>query len=709
MATDTIPIFIGIDADAGAIGAVNAGSARTFAAVTAHIDQMGVAAGSGGGVITKAHLEITGVTNSGVAMTAWSATLAINGGSASPAYAKTGQAIGGPGGYYSFRVDADFTAWLAANWPSATASCSIVAALTLTGTSTNPPTINVTGILWVTVEYTAASCPTLTKYAPLLLGSFDAGIGTSYVQIAAIPQLTGLSTGTFRIPENGATIRQGVLEIVGDSGGLQSGASLGVPSVRINGSTVYAHTSESTTGAGNSRFERFMVSAPATSGTGTVEFKGSSVNASYPFLWSGMQTIGHYVYSYTVSGTTEVLVAAYQYVGAGQGLAGYGTESDAMQLRSEVQVPESSVVAQGPMGWRVNVGDSDHFAFNMRGYQLDGPADDATVLQTKTAQRYERVRHSDSGDNAEWAHRVDAGAGAGGAHALAPGFNYFKLNCWASTIAAEVGAETYRRGIQPSACFMYAYNAPVASQGPHAHAHVVECSILPMSYYSTPSGAARFNSSSLASATERAAPTFPSTRYVLGAGIRLFCVQNTTAIAEQVAARQSGFPFVPIYEGHPYGGFAVVWTRAWLDLSRFFLRYPAQPVPIGAGWDISNDLDLQMCCGNSGRFAVTQQVTFHEITRTITVQVTGYAGDGSGIAVAVYRADTNERVADLTTTAGGDITFAWPDSVVELFAVATEPGGASGASAPTTSSSITVAFPAPTTQAEGSRFGRGFN
>ena len=94
-------------------------------------------------------------------------------------------------------------------------------------------------------------------------GSFDGGIGTSYVQIAAIPQLTGLSTGTFRIPEAGATVRQAVLEIVGDSGGLQSSASLGVPSVRVNGSTVYAHTSETTTGAGSSRFERFLVSAPS--------------------------------------------------------------------------------------------------------------------------------------------------------------------------------------------------------------------------------------------------------------------------------------------------------------------------------------------------------------------------------------------------------------------------------------------------------------
>lgn len=708
MAVDTIPIYIGIDADSAAIGAVNAGSTRTFAAVTGHIDQMGVAAGSGGGVIVGAYLEVLGVTNSGVAVTAWEFTLAINGGAASTPYSKSGQAIGGPGTYYPARVDGDFTAWLQANWPAATASCSIVATCKLTGTSMNPPTINATAILWVTFEYTPAACPTLTKWAPILFGSFDAGIGTSYAQIAAIPQLTGLSSGTFRIPEAGATMRQAILEIVGDSGALQSSASLGVPSVRINGATVYAHTSETTTGAGNSRFERFLISAPSTAASGTVELKGSAVNASYPFLWSGMQCIGHYVYSYTVSGTTEVLVAAYHAVGRGQGLAGYGTEADAMQWRTEVQVPESSVIAQGPMGWRTNVGDSDHFAWNLRGYQLAGPADLATVLATKTAQRYKRVRHSDSGDNAEFAHRVDAGAGAGGAHVLAAGPNYFKLNAWASSIAAEVGGETYRRGIQPSACFHYAYNAPVASAGPHAHSHTVERSILPMSYFSSPSGAARFNSSSLATATERDAPPVPSSAYYQGIWVRMYQVQNTTAIAIQMAARQSGFPFVSIYEGHPYGGFAVVWSRTWIDLTAQYLRTPSQPVIPGGGWTPSVDLDIQMCCGNSGRLAVVQGFTFHEQVRTITIAVTGYTGDGSGLAVAVIRADTQERVADLTTAVGGGATFTYPISTEALFA-STSQGGNAAVSLATTGSTITVPFPTPTTPAEGSRFGRGFN
>ena len=91
----------------------------------------------------------------------------------------------------------------------------------------------------------------------------------------------------------------------------------------------------------------------------------------------------------------------------------------------------------------------------------------------------------------------------------------------------------------------------------------------------------------------------------------------------------------------------------------------------------------------------------------ITVTVTGYSGDGSGIAVKVFRADTGERVADLTTAAGGTASFAWPDSVAQLYASAVQ-GGTAGSSLPTTSSGITVEF-AGANKGLGSRFNPGFN
>lgn len=706
MALVTIPIFIGGNGAASSNGPVASGVTMTFDAVTAHIDQMGVAAGSGGGVIRKAHLEVMGVSNSGATTTDWTLSLAVNGGAAGT-YAKTGQAIGGTGGYYSFRVDGDFTAWLAANWPAATASCSIVATVTMTGA----PIINCTAILWVTVEFTPASCPVQTKWVPVLIGSHDgATVSTGFTTIGTVPALTGMGAGTFRLAEAGVTIRQKKLEVTGDTGGLFNAGNIGTPIVRVGGAggTSYTFASEATAAAANSRFERFLVDAPDTVASGLVEMRTTDGNVSYPFIYSGIQTIAHYVYSFTVAGTTHCTVGAYQHVGQAFGSPGYGVETDALQFRTKVQVPEASIDAQGPMGWRVNIGDSDHFAINLRGYQLAGPADDATVLQTKTSQRYERVRHNDSGDNAEFAHRVDGGAGAGGAHALAPGFNYFKLHAWASDTTAIVGAETDRRGIQVSACFHYAYVAPVPAAGPHAVTHVIECSLFPMYYSATPSGEARFAYSAKATATERDVPPVPTAgAYFQALGLRLYQVQNTTAINVGFDGRQAGFPYVNLYSGHPYGGYATIWTRTWLELTRYYKQYPAQPVEPGAGWSPPADLDCTLVCGNSSRCAWTWSAAYHEQVRTITVTVSGYTGDGSGIPVKVFDNVTGELVAMLTTAIGGSASFEWPDAVDALYASATQ-GTAAGSSLPSTASTLAIEF-AGANKGVGGKFNQGFN
>ena len=701
MTIATIPFRFGGDGAASSNGPVASTSTLTFASITAHIDQMGVAAASGGGVIRKADLEIHCLSNSGSTTTAWTLSLAINGGTAGT-YTKTGQAIGGTGGYYSIRVDADFTAWLAANWPAATTSCTIVATVTFTGSAV----INATGKLDVTVEWTPASCPTVTKYARILLSDFDGGIGTSFVQIATIPALLGLSAGTFRIPENGATLRQGWAELIGDSGGLQSAASLGTPIVRIGGSTSSTFASETTTGAGNSRLERFYVDCGALTSSQAVELRATSVNASYPFLWSGITVWLHVVYSYTVSGTTEVLVTGSVPMNQGMGTPGYTSESDAMELRCEVQVPDASIVAQGPMGAVIDIGDSDHFNENVRGYQLDGPEDAASVVHTEASQRYERVRHSDSGDNTRWSYRVDAGVSK--SCALAPGFNYFRFNLWGSTNAAEVGGETYRRGVQVSGEFAFAYCAPVPAAGPHAVTRNVSCSLFPMNQVNSPSGRARFLDSTDASATERAAPPVPTSAYYLAMALQLYQVQNTTAIGIFVEGKQSGKPYVPLYSGNGYGGFAIIWARVLIALTRYYRQYPAQPIVQGGGWAPATDIAVKLTCGNAARAGWRWQACFHEVVQTITVQCTGYTGDGSGIPVKVYH-PRRGLVAEATTAAGGAATFTYPINGEAIYATAAQGSNTATSGAASTSTTLTAAFPSPTTSAEGGRLNRGIN
>jgi hypothetical protein len=61
-------------------------------------------------------------------------------------------------------------------------------------------------------------------------------------------------------------------------------------------------------------------------------------------------------------------------------------------------------------------------------------------------------------------------------------------------------------------------------------------------------------------------------------------------------------------------------------------------------------------------------ITYHSITYTVSGAITGYTGNGSGIPVYIYRADTKELVHSATTSTGGSYSVTWYDNTVNLFA-----------------------------------------
>lgn len=71
--------------------------------------------------------------------------------------------------------------------------------------------------------------------------------------------------------------------------------------------------------------------------------------------------------------------------------------------------------------------------------------------------------------------------------------------------------------------------------------------------------------------------------------------------------------------------------------------------------------------------------TYHTMTKTVSGEIVGYYGDGSGITVNIHRSDTHERIGQVTTSAGGTYNFTWYDDVLPLYAVATQ-GGLAGRS-----------------------------
>jgi len=73
---------------------------------------------------------------------------------------------------------------------------------------------------------------------------------------------------------------------------------------------------------------------------------------------------------------------------------------------------------------------------------------------------------------------------------------------------------------------------------------------------------------------------------------------------------------------------------------------------------------------NIGRIGWGVYLNYHTITFSFSKTIAYYTGDGSGITVDIHRADTEEKVLELTTVAGGTFSGVWYDDTVALYAVA---------------------------------------
>lgn len=62
--------------------------------------------------------------------------------------------------------------------------------------------------------------------------------------------------------------------------------------------------------------------------------------------------------------------------------------------------------------------------------------------------------------------------------------------------------------------------------------------------------------------------------------------------------------------------------------------------------------------------------SYHTITYSLTGSLSGYTGDGSGVPVRFYRADTNEYILTTTSSNNGEFHATWYDNVNPLYAEA---------------------------------------
>lgn len=580
-------------------------------------------------------------------------------------------------------------------WPALNANPSIAATLAWTGAAT---VRDVSAYLDLEVEFTPASCPTRTRQVPILISSNDTPwVSAAFATLATIPQLTGTTAPTFGFRESGYVERAKKIVVSGNSGGILSSLSYGAAQLRIGGGggTTYTFATGTFTGA-CSTFQHFVVPAPSTAASATIEGKVGQGLASNEHFYRGAVIVGWYTYTHDAA-AGELTIAGVRAFGRDGGMLGYGSSEATARPRKwplHVHVPEAPT-AQGPMGSVSIMGDSGVMRVKNRMRKVD--ANGATITQ-QSAEASRLLYRLDTTGVGHWcSNRCDSEI------ALTRGDNNFVLTEYATDTAPEV-SETARRGTTISHLFFWAYNAQTPAAGPHTTTMVHRTCLRTREYINAPSGEARFLQST-------APPPALGSCFVHGVWYELDKHENTTAIgttvimqrhAGEASAPESLADATDIKRTTIYEGFATVYTRDFLDVTDDFQRFPGEtPRPHG-GLVIGNRRTLDLCNGNGAHGGWRFGACIHTQLRTISLTVTGYTGDGSGIPVAVYRVDGGRSalIAELTTAAGGTASLQYPDdtdggavaSTVYLSATATQSGNTGSATA-TQSSAITVPLP----------------
>jgi hypothetical protein len=685
MALKTIPVFFNTST-----AGVASAATRTFSTVTAHIAEMAV----GTTTIRHAYLQMYFAPNANVAATNVAITLKANGDA-------TGSSTNGdPGinaGAQSIWFDGEFGSYLNTQWPTA-GDCTLDLEVVVTGPQTN----NVCAILWITFEFTPGDCATRTHWVPLCLGDYNGKLNGTLATIATIPRLDGNGGTAFGLLEDSLTVRQTAVVFEGGQG---NPVPFGGLEVSVGGATTTFGT-ETHQSRNYARWARYITSGNSTlTTTHTVQARVTTAGGT-PNHFSNLQTIVHYVYTYAAT-TAAVTVAGCRFVSDGMGQLGATTEDNSRAFEWEHHVPETPTF-QGPMACQMILADSVLLPVEVRGAKTYASNGGSTGSQS-AIRLYDLIRWPDGGEPYSFAHRLDPGGTVAGGVSLTKGFNRLRLSAW---VNATTYGDTNQYGTEPCVVWWYAYNAAAPAAGPHVCSRTIISSLRTWRYTTAGTNRNRRFTGTPIAQLPSADVYYNAVGHwwwncQIGPAISVFRMMQRLS-TEGLEQRQS---WIPMGDTGAYGSYDMDYCIAPVDSSRHFRRWSAQPRTLHHDGLIVNAARLyNFQCGQRAMAGLQLYVDYHEQVITKTVNVTGYAGDGSGIEVNVFRLDTDEHIARLTSAVGGSASFTWPDDTVALYAVAREDSTHLGRSDNTTSATITVAFPtAAAPGAPGSRFNRGLN
>lgn len=543
----------------------------------------------------------------------------------------------------------DCTSYFEANFGAGT-SQTFIATLTVTGTSTN----NASAKLVITYEFDDAAAATLLKTVRIPIEANTAALTIAFTPVGgSVDNIPDLSTF---LPETGKVYRSIQIETWVNENRNSASAAV-ILSYRHDGVTSIDDAAHTHTLASSRNILRIddITATLNTGAVSTLEAKVDSQSATFDCIAPVIVV----TYEYDASSTRVINSLL---VPMTNPMFVHGTTTDDKErLVGDLWIQEPGTITLVQSGFL--------FATNFNA---------STTFDCRAGAQPSRTFVFISGSSvtcggAEWGRRVDSGAAGGAGITVARGFNEFSVDLFVHLALDVTGM---------SAVLVLNYTSDVATDGPESH----NKSIVHRQAMYDPAVTRK-----TLTAASAITPAIPEADYWIS-NVMLQQMMSWGGIAqidtwEHVTAEiQSGESvgagWVPVANFTQFGdgevGYFLQWAKCtdiWhrtaneLDSKRISLQaqrdwhYSAYPLGFTQSWLVYN---------------------YHSISLIKNGQVDGYVGDGSGIPVKVFMADSNEYVATATTIAGGSFSFTWFDDTLDMFATAVEDATHLGRSVDTT-------------------------
>lgn len=591
-----------------------------FAAVTLYVPESGV-------TFKSVVIEVT-VRDQFSASTTWPQVLRLGIKLGAVAFSDvdyTSQGLASTGDHNTLKWSRDVTSYFVTNWTGT----SMTSQVGLVVATTNPQNMgNISAKVYITYEYSDASSTHIkTIRIPIqgehtTIGTSAVEIGTGGANAAAANQIPLLDTF---LPETSKTIRQAWIEIVGVDGGAATtdfNAFYQIDSAtEVTGQTLEQALTSS---AGFKWISIYNTGTHVTSSAHAFKVR-SSLASRFPMV----SAILHVTYEFDPASTT-ILNSLFIPV-QGQDSAGY--------LQGLLTAP-----GHDSYGFDLWVEEPSTITLKQSGLVLFGSIDSSSVtVNVWCGSQAERVYSHPNvvqTGGLTWVHRTDHGSG----WTLARGKNRLTWNTYCSV--------STRLSIGGGFAIVN-YHSGRAIDGPGVHNQSTMWNI------ADPVLAGPVSSpNEIATSAQRAPPNFGAHYFLNNVGVH---------------RRQTGSaPPSPVYRMQVLSGEfdAVGWVTAG--------RVMAGHTEVGCvestfgftSWFDESDqaagkLDVETARlvrleqnpgGGSPHDAARLWTTHHEIEFEVTGTVTGFTGDGSGIAIELWDQTDRKRVGTATTAVGGGYT-----------------------------------------------------